>query len=168
MVSGGRRKGAGRPKEGAKKRIVVPVDKLDAIMEVLSGEQMLLPLYSDRIPAGFPSPADDHIESKLDLNTYLIKRPAATFLAWAQGDSMEGQKIFDGDLVIVDRSIEPRSGHIVVAVVDGQQTIKELVLKEGRAVLMPANPKYAPIPITEEMDTVIWGVVRHTITMRDV
>lgn len=168
MVSGGRRAGAGRPKGKPKKRIVIPADKLDAVMEVLDAEPMLLPLYSSRVPAGFPSPADDHMDTKLDLNKFLIHRPASTFLAWAQGDSMEGEKIFDGDLVIVDRSIEARSGHIVVAVIDGQQTIKKLLIRNGKAMLVPANPKYQPIEITEDMDTVIWGVVKHNITIREV
>lgn len=90
------------------------------------------PLYLDRISAGFPSPADDYIETALDLNTYLIRNPAATFMVRVSGDSMTGAGISDGDVLVVDRSEEPAHGRIVVAVLDGELTVKRLVMKGAR------------------------------------
>lgn len=123
-----------------------------------------LPLFASRVAAGFPSPADDHIDAALDLNKHLIKRPAATFFVRAQGDSMIGVGIHDGDLMVVDRSLDARTGSIVIAVVHGELTVKRLCLNADDTVwLMAENPNYAPIEITESMDLVIWGVVAHVI-----
>jgi DNA polymerase V len=122
-----------------------------------------LPLYASRVAAGFPSPADDHLEDPLDLNQYLVKHPAATFFARAGGRSMTGDGIHHGDLLVVDRSLEPRDGRIVVAVVNGEMTLKKLKIEDGRVWLMPANPDYAPIKLGEGMELMIWGVVTHVI-----
>ena len=117
------------------------------------------PLYLDRISAGFPSPADDYIETALDLNTYLIRNPPATFMVKVSGDSMTGAGINDGDVLVVDRSEQPTHGRIVVAVLDGELTVKRLVMKGGQTLLAPENPRYQPIVVAAEQDLHIWGVV---------
>ena len=116
-------------------------------------------LYLARIPAGFPSPAEDYLEGALDLNAYLVRRPAATFLVRVGGDSMAGAGIVDGDLLVVDRSEEATSGRIVVAVVDGEWTVKRLRFRGGARLLVPENPKYAPVRIEPGQELRIWGVV---------
>tara|TARA_B100001564_G_scaffold301314_1_gene268603 strand:- start:55 stop:558 length:504 start_codon:yes stop_codon:yes gene_type:complete len=120
---------------------------------------MELPLYSCKISAGFPSPADDHLEKKLDLNSHLIKHPAATFFVRVNGDSMINAGINDNDILIVDRSLKPSHGKIVIAVVDGQMTVKRLHKRSGKLILMPENNHFKPIEITESMTVEIWGVV---------
>ena len=120
---------------------------------------MKLPLYSCKISAGFPSPADDHLEKKLDLNNHLIKHPAATFFVRVNGDSMINAGINDNDILIVDRSLKPSHGKIVIAVVDGQMTVKRLHKRSGKLILMPENNHFKPIEITESMTVEIWGVV---------
>jgi DNA polymerase V len=117
------------------------------------------PLYLDRISAGFPSPADDYIETALDLNTYLIRNPAATFMVRVSGDSMIGAGINDGDVLVVDRSEQPAHGKIVVAVLDGELTVKRLVMKGGQTLLAPENSRYQPITVAEGQDLHVWGVV---------
>ena len=121
---------------------------------------LLLPLAGRLVPAGFPSPADDYLDGTIDLNTLLIERPAATFLMRVTGDSMKNASILGGDLVVVDRSVEPRPGHIVIAVLDGDLTLKRLHrLQSGQAMLQAENPDYPPFIIGEEMTAEIWGVV---------
>jgi len=120
-----------------------------------------IPLYTDRVAAGFPSPAEDHIDQTLDLNEHLIAKPSATYFARASGDSMEGTKIYDGDLLVVDRSQAPEQGRIVIASVDGQLTCK--ILDINNRCLRAANPDYEPIPLPDETDLVIEGVVMHVI-----
>ena len=124
-----------------------------------------LPLrrFTSRVAAGFPSPADDHLESPLDLNAHLVVHPAATFVVKVQGDSMSGAGIRDGDLLVVDRAREARSGAIVVAVVNGELTVKRLVIERKRARLVPENPAFKPIEIKDGLELVIWGVVAHVI-----
>jgi DNA polymerase V len=118
-----------------------------------------LPLFATRIEAGFPSPADDSVEGQLDLNDHLIKHPAATFYVRGAGDSMTGAGIHPGDILVVDRALEPTSGKIVIAVVNGELTVKRLVIQNDQVILQPENGHYRPIPISEPMDFVIWGVV---------
>ena len=118
-----------------------------------------LPLYSCKISAGFPSPADDHLEKNLDLNSYLIKNPTATFFVRVNGDSMINAGIHDNDILIVDRSLKPTHGKIVIAVVDGQMTVKRLYKQSGKLFLIPENKNFKPIEITENMSMEIWGVV---------
>ncbi len=119
-----------------------------------------VPLLGRLVPAGFPSPADDYLDGEIDLSRYLIERPAATFLMRIAGESMRGAGILDGDLVVVDRSVEAQTGHVVVAVCDGDMTIKRLRrLTKGRAVLLAENPDFPEFVICEETPAEIWGVV---------
>lgn len=118
-----------------------------------------IPLYQCSISAGFPSPANDYIEKTLDLNELLIKHPAATFFVRVRGDSMMGAGIYDNDILVVDRSLNPRCGSIVVAVLNGELTVKRLDNKNGVTFLMSENPNYPALKITEEMDFRIWGVI---------
>lgn len=120
-----------------------------------------LPVFSSQVPAGFPSPADDYIEATLDLNEHLVKHPNATFFARASGDSMIAAGIQDGALLVVDKAVTPRHGHIVIASVNGELTCK--ILDTRRQELRPANPLYKPMKITEELDLIIEGVVLHAI-----
>jgi DNA polymerase V len=129
----------------------------------VSRTPLALPLFLSRVPAGFPSPADDYVEKRLDLNEHLIDHPAATFFVRVKGDSMEGAGIRDGDLLVVDRALEPGHGRIVIAVVNGELTVKRLALREGEAWLEPENPAYAPLKLTEGLDCIVWGVVKHVI-----
>ena len=121
------------------------------------------PLFCDLIKAGFPSPAGDYSDSSLDFNEYLVKNRAATFIVRVQGDSMTGAGIDTGDLLVVDRSKKPDPGMIVVAVVDGDFTVKRLVREMGKYYLQPENPAYPPIEITGEMEFQVWGVVTHAV-----
>jgi len=120
-------------------------------------------LFGGCTQAGFPSPADDYIEGKLDLNAYLVRHPSATFFVRVAGDSMIEAGIHDGDILVVDRAVRSRSGHVVVAVLDGEFTVKRLRLTAGRVVLQPANPVYPAIEVAEEADFEIWGVVTAVI-----
>ena len=122
---------------------------------------ILLPLYLSRIAAGFPSPADDYLDDGLDLNEHLIKHPAATYFARAEGDSMIELGIFTGDLLIIDRAIQAEDGDVVVVAVDGLLTIKLLDLAHSR--LLPANKLYRPIEISAESQVDIEGVVLHAV-----
>jgi DNA polymerase V len=108
-----------------------------------------LPVFIARITAGFPSPAADYEEGKLDLNQYLIKNPPATFIVRVAGDSMTGAGIHEGDLLIVDRSIEPAHNKVVIAVIDGQLTVKRLKIKRGKLSLEPENDNYPIQNITK-------------------
>lgn len=118
----------------------------------------LLPLLEATVQAGFPSPAGDYLEGRIDLNEHLILHPAATFLVWVSGDSMVGAGIHDGDLMVVDRAIEPAPGHIVVVAIDGELTLKRLARQGGKLVLQAENPSYPVIEVGEDSETVIWGV----------
>jgi DNA polymerase V len=120
-----------------------------------------LPFYGGRVSAGFPSPADDYLEAKLDLNTHLIKHPSATFFVRAEGDSMRGRGIYPGDLLIVDRSIKPRHDHVIIAAIHGELTCKVLDIP-GRC-LLAANRHYSPIQITDNSGFSIEGVVSASI-----
>ncbi len=123
-----------------------------------------LPLYSHKVVAGFPSPADDYIEERLDLNEKLIRNKEATFLLVVQGDSMQNIGIKDGDTLIVDRSLEPKDGKIVIAALDGELTVKRLSMKSTGTWLVPENDDYPPILVREESDIIIWGVVTSAIS----
>ena len=119
--------------------------------------------YDIGVSAGFPSPADDYKEKKLDLNDLLIRQSEATFFAKASGDSMTGAGIFDGDLLIVDRSITATDGKIVIAVVNGELTVKRFKIVGRTAQLHPENPKYSPITLCEGDNVNVWGVVTNVI-----
>lgn len=123
-----------------------------------------LPLVSHGVSAGFPSPALDFMEYRIDLNAYLSKRnPLATFYIKVAGNSMTGAGIDDGDILVVDRSLEPADGKIAICLIDGEFTVKRLKMDKGSLYLMPENPSYAPLQVTEENQFFIWGVVIYAI-----
>ena len=126
-------------------------------------EAAKIPLFITRVQAGFPSPADDYIEQSLDLNEYLIKKPTATFFMRVAGDSMKEAGIFQDDILIVDRSLTATHNAIVVAVVNGEYTVKRLQKMKDKLFLMPENKKYPVMEIKEGMDFEIWGVVTYVI-----
>lgn len=118
-----------------------------------------IPLYASRPAAGFPAPGDDQVEKSLDLNDLLIDNPTSTFFVKVEGDSMEGAKIFSGDVLVVDRSVTPRSGHVVVAAVYGEMVVKRLIVNSSESSLVSENSNYKPIILTDNDDCFIWGVV---------
>ena len=122
-----------------------------------------LDLYTNTISAGFPSPAEDFLDKKLDLNDYLIKNPSATFFVKVNGNSMINAGISDGDILIVDRSLEPSDGKVVIGIINGEFTVKRIVKKGKKIFLKPENENFKPIEIIEDMDFKIWGVVAYTI-----
>lgn len=125
--------------------------------------KLKLPLLLAGVQAGFPSPADDFIDKRLDLNEHLISHPAATFFVRAVGDSMLGAGIHDGDLIIVDRAVEPQAGRVVMAALGGELTIKRLERRGERLFLAPANTDYPSFDVTAREDFEIWGVATHVI-----
>ncbi len=123
----------------------------------------MIPLFMNPIKAGFPSPATDYIESELDFNTYLINNKSATYAARAQGDSMIDAGIFPDDLLIIDRSITAKSNDIIIASIDKEFTVKRFIKNNTGIFLYPENPNYPIIPITEDCEFTIWGVVTFNI-----
>lgn len=121
-----------------------------------------LPLLKG-ISAGFPSPARDYIEESINLNQELIQNPNWTFLGEIEGDSMQGAGIANGDIVVVDKSLDARHGSIAICSLDGGLTIKKLHMQNDELYLVSANSKYSPIKVTDESDFNVWGVVTHTI-----
>ena len=122
-----------------------------------------LTLFAFKIPCGFPSPADDHIEQKLKLDEHLITHPAATFFVRVSGNSMTGVGIFSGDLLVVDRSLVPINGSVIVAVLDGELTIKSFYREDNKVYLVPANHEYKTIEISDPSNLYCWGVVTYNI-----
>ena len=133
------------------------------LFQLINKKQILTPIFLDSVSAGFPSPATDFMENKLDLNEYLIKHPAATFIVKAKGFSMTDAGILSGDLLIVDRSIDPKSNNIVIASIFGDLTVKKLQKKAKSLFLLSANSDYPSIEVKEEMECFIWGVVTYII-----
>ena len=132
------------------------------ILEASKNSQTIdIPLNSSSVQAGFPSPADDYIEAKIALNKHIIKRPAATFFARANGSSMMQIGIIDGDLMVVDRSVKPEQGAVVIALIDGEMTCK--ILDKHRKRLLSANDQFPPIAIADEAELFIEGVVTHSL-----
>lgn len=125
--------------------------------------EIKLPIYMTSIEAGFPSPADDYIEGSLDLNQHLVKHPAATFFVRVSGESMINSGIYPEDILIVDRSLEAVDKKIVIAVINGELTVKRLRIRSGNPFLEPENKQYQPIEITPDMAFEIWGVVTNVI-----
>jgi len=121
------------------------------------------PLFACGVSAGFPSPAEDYVEGRLDLNQLMVQHPAATFFVRVAGDSMIGAGIHHADILVVDRSLEPVSGRVVIAVVNGELTVKRLFRCNGEARLLAENPNYPPIELTEETACEVWGVVTFVI-----
>ena len=183
---GGARKGAGRKKNSGSfkeetKVIRVPISLVDLLIptiEVYKSQvkskvevfltkdnptELSIPIFTSRVQAGFPSPADDHLEDALDLNTHLIHHKEATFFVKAQGDSMLGAGIQQGDILIVDKSLSAKSGKIVIAVVDGEFTVKRLHKYKGNITLKAENPDFEDIKIGGTDELIIWGVVTSVI-----
>ena len=121
------------------------------------------PLLLCPVQAGFPSPAEDYIETTLDLHRHIVRNPPATFFVHASGDSMTGAGIFDGDILVVDRSLVPVSGRVVIAALEGELTVKRLVKRKGETLLVPENSGFDPIDITNHEDIIIWGVVTYVL-----
>ena len=124
---------------------------------------LALPFADGGIRAGFPSPAQDYMDLTLDLNKELIKHPAATFYGRVKGDSMKDAGISDGDILVIDRSLDWRDGMTAVCFVDGEFTVKTIRRQDGKILLMPANADYAPIEVTPENEFMIWGIVTYVI-----
>ncbi len=144
-------------------RRMIKASEINAIYYPDPSTEYELPLFMVSVPAGFPSPAEDYIEGKLDLNKHLIKHPAATFFVRVTGDSMINAGIHPGDILIVDRSLDPADKKVVIAVVDGELTVKRIRMIQDKIVLMPENANYEPLRIKEEMSFEIWGVVTNVI-----
>lgn len=131
----------------------------DLYLAAIDPPCLLIPVDGVKISAGFPSPAADYEDGRLDVNEYLIKNPISTFFFPVQGDSMEGAQIFDGDVLVVDRSVKARHGSVVVAFVDGERLVKRLWRRNGRVALVAESPKYPALEIKEGSDLLVWGVV---------
>ena len=183
---GGSRTGAGRKKGSSvygetTKAIRVPESMVPEVKSMLSFRKQFfenssdiyfpsvtpshveIPLFSGKVAAGFPSPADDYIEKTLDLNDLLIQKPAATFFVRAEGESMLGAGIHPNDILVVDRSIEAVVGKVVICALNGELTVKRLKSIGSEIVLGAENPAYSDITVQEEIDLVIWGVVTNVI-----
>ena len=163
MPRGGRRAGAGRPSGSGRfgeptSVMRVPISRIAAVHDVIE-KKYRLPLYQSAVAAGFPSPADSEMEELVDLNEWLIKHPTATFFVRVTGSSMLHAGIHHDDILIVDRSLSPSHGKIVVAAINGELTVKRLI-QEGQTVrLIAENEGYPSIDVSEESDLHIWGVV---------
>uniref|UniRef100_UPI00402B7B27 LexA family protein n=1 Tax=Methylomonas sp. SPW-1 TaxID=3438877 RepID=UPI00402B7B27 len=140
-------------------------DDLELPILVLSQQltTVELPLFTSTVPAGFTSPAEDHLESTIDLNQHCVSNPPATFFVKVKGHSMNGVGIYDGDMLAVDRSLRAKQDSIVVAVIDGEVTVKSLDLSNDDIWLRAKNPDYPDFQIKEGMNLHIWGVVKNVI-----
>ena len=190
MTSGGKRTNAGRPTGTGKfgestKPMRIPLSKVKDVLAILINEndpfpinkngsphifkalaksRQEIPLYSSKVSAGLPAPATCEVEDTIDLNEHLLANPTATYFVRATGESMTGAGIYPGDLLVVDCHVPAQSGKIVIALIDGELTVKRLFKDQGNNLfLMPENPDFEAIEITEEMDFTIWGVVTNTI-----
>lgn len=135
-----------------------------ATIQKLSKDGLEMIFYNSRVPAGFPSPAGDYMEEEIDLAKILQPNPSSSFVIRIKGESMRDACIPDNCYAVVDRSIKPKSGSIVLAVLNGEFTVKRLVITNRHVVLHPDNPSFSPLVITDEMDFEVWGVVTFTIT----
>jgi DNA polymerase V len=124
---------------------------------------ILVPLFGHKVPAGFPSPADDYIEGRLSLDEHLIANKDATFFVRAKGSSMVGAGIFDGDLLVVDKSLDPASGDIIIAIIDGDLTVKRFIKRGEKIILKPENPRFKEIELKDGQELQAWGVVTSTV-----
>lgn len=188
MTHGGKREGAGRKKLSNRYKeqthpMRIPLSLLPTVQVLLQHRTQQvdprelhtpliphpasmgveIPLFSGAVSAGVPFSADDHVDQALDLNAHLIANPPTTFFVRVAGDSMTGANIFDGDLLIVDRSPTPRVRDIVIAIVDGDLTVKRYIPNGKSVVLQAENPSHSDIHITQDQDFTIWGVVMHII-----
>jgi len=168
MPRGGKRPGAGRPKGTGKysestRAIRVPESMVDRILEYAHSGGFKLPLYGGKVAAGSPAPTDDYIEGMMDLTEHLINDPATTFFVRVTGYSMINAGIHPDDILVVDRSLEPRHGKIVIAAVEGELTVKRLYKKNRTVRLLPENDEFEPIDIAPDEVLHIWGVVTNVI-----
>lgn len=188
MTHGGKREGAGRKKLSNRYKeqtrpLRIPLSLLPTVQVLLQKKtqyhgsnesntafiphpealSLERPFFLSAVSAGVPLPADDHVDCALDLNTHLISNPSTTFFVRVAGDSMTGANIFDGDLLVVDRSPKPRTGDIVIAIVNGDMTVKRFLPSAHMVILKAENPEYEDIPIGADTDFAIWGVVMHII-----
>ena len=137
--------------------------KVDIIYQPDTSTKQPLPYFEAKVSAGFPSPAGDYEESRLDLNKHLIKNPAATFFVQVSGDSMVGAGIHHNDILIVDRSLEAKSGNVIIAVLNGELTVKRIRIRRKKIFLEPENPDYQSQQIAEGSEFEVWGVVTNVI-----
>lgn len=166
MKHGGARKGAGRRSQyGCKTRPVrIPDSLVTSVQKFIRCSGYQLPLYDTKVQAGLPSPAEACVETSIDLYESLVRHPSQTFLVRAAGDSMINAGIHENDLLIVDRSIPPANGKIVIAAIDGHLTVKRLQRNpDSTFSLLPENPAFKALEISEESHVHIWGVVIHVI-----
>jgi DNA polymerase V len=150
--------------DARKRQLEILADHSTAILlPAKAPTQISLPLFISKVPAGFPSPADDYVEKTLDLNELCVKQPAATFFVRVEGESMLGAGIHPNDILVVDRSIVPVPGKIVVCALNGELTVKRLDCENDQWKLKAENPNYPDIELHEEIDMVVWGVVTNVI-----
>lgn len=137
--------------------------KGDILWPALESFPVHLPLFGHKVAAGFPSPADDYIEGRLSLDEHLIRHKEATFFVRAKGNSMVGAGIFDGDLLVVDKSLTPTPGDIIIAIVDGDLTVKRFEQRGKKIILKPENPRFKEIELKDGQELQVWGVVTATV-----
>lgn len=125
--------------------------------------KLALQYAGNQIQAGFPSPAEDYLEATLDLNRALIKNPSATFYGRVRGTSMKDAGVDDGDLLVIDKSLDYRNDDLAVCYVDGEFTLKKIKAQGNTLILMPANPDYPPIVVKEDAEFLVWGIVTYII-----
>ena len=145
--------------------MILATDRVDVLGPTAAAQAAAdrTPLFLCPVPAGFPSPADDFVERQLDLNEYLIRNAPATFLVRVTGESMVGAGIEDGDILVVDRSLTPEDGRIVVAVLDGELTVKRLRLRGGRTCLVAESGQHLAVEFDEETEFTVWGIVTFAV-----
>lgn len=168
MQHGGKRKGAGRPKGQGRygeptQPLRLPKSLIGTVLKFVKNKGYQLPLFTSKVAAGLPIIVEDNIEACIDLNEHLIKNISATFLVYSHGQSMIGAGIHENDLLIVDRSILPDHGKVVIARIDGQLTVKRLHKEGPLLFLMPENKNFKPIEVKEGNEIFIYGVVTNVI-----
>ncbi len=134
-----------------------------SIHPAVKGPVCALPLFNTSVAAGIPSQADDHIERELDLNDFMVKNPCATFFVRVEGESMRDAGILSGDMLVVDRSLTPSHDKIIVAILDGEFTVKRLIIEEEKVYLEPANPNFHRMEVHPDSFFQVWGVVTYVI-----
>jgi DNA polymerase V len=168
MTHGGKRNGAGRPKGQGNygtttKAIRVPDYLIEDVKDYSANRGYKIPFFSSMVEAGYPSVAEDHIEEMLDMNNLLVKNPATTFCVKVTGMSMMDAGIYEGDKLLVDSSITPSEGKIIIAAIDGMLTVKRLGYINKKPFLIPENVNFEPIPILENSEVHVWGVVTNIL-----
>lgn len=133
------------------------------LYSAVNESEQSLPLISSGIQAGFPSPALDFVDMSIDLNRYVIKHPSSTFYGRVKGESMKDAGINDGDLLVIDKSLEPVDGKIAICYIDGEFTLKRIKIEKDACWLIPANETFKPIKVNADNNFLIWGIVTHVI-----